>query len=85
MAAAERKNNDEWKKRHLIEKAELERKVKLAEPEIRRALDAVSIFIQIGFLEKNYFHVNSEKLLTLKFKTVFSSKSGRLFAFKYQI
>uniref|UniRef100_A8QEX5 Uncharacterized protein n=2 Tax=Brugia TaxID=6278 RepID=A8QEX5_BRUMA len=54
MAAAERKNNDEWKKRHLTEKAELERKVKLAEPEIRRALDAVSIFIQIEFLEENY-------------------------------
>ncbi|KAL3985451.1 hypothetical protein ACH3XW_38695 [Acanthocheilonema viteae] len=43
MAAAERKNNDEWKKRHLAEKAELERKVKLAEPEIRRALDAETI------------------------------------------
>ncbi|VDM41425.1 unnamed protein product [Toxocara canis] len=40
VAAAERKNNDEWKKRSLIEKAELERKVKLAEPEIAKALDA---------------------------------------------
>lgn len=63
MAAAERKNNDEWKKRHLMEKAELERKVKLAEPEIRRSLDAVSILIQIGFLEDNYLHVISKPFL----------------------
>uniref|UniRef100_A0A0N5AB70 Myosin_tail_1 domain-containing protein n=1 Tax=Syphacia muris TaxID=451379 RepID=A0A0N5AB70_9BILA len=42
VATAERKNNDEWKKRHLAEKAELERKVKLAEPEINRALSAVT-------------------------------------------
>uniref|UniRef100_A0A0M3HFI8 TPH domain-containing protein n=1 Tax=Ascaris lumbricoides TaxID=6252 RepID=A0A0M3HFI8_ASCLU len=40
MATAERKNHDEWKKRNLAEKAELERKVKLAEPEIAKALDA---------------------------------------------
>lgn len=43
VATAERKNNDEWKRKHLAEKAELERKVKLAEPEINRALDAESI------------------------------------------
>ena len=43
VATAERKNNDEWKRKHLAEKAELERKVKLAEPDINRALDAVSL------------------------------------------
>lgn len=43
VATAERKNNDDWKKKHLAEKAELEKKVKLAEPEINRALDAETI------------------------------------------
>ncbi|VDK53208.1 unnamed protein product [Anisakis simplex] len=52
VAAAERKNNDEWKKRSLAEKAELERKVKLADPEITRALDAVCCFV-LG-MRKNY-------------------------------
>lgn len=48
MATAERKNHDEWKKRNLAEKAELERKVKLAEPEIAKALDAVSSTYPLG-------------------------------------
>ncbi|VDN42153.1 unnamed protein product [Gongylonema pulchrum] len=52
MAAAERKNSDEWKKRHLSEKEDLQRKVKLAEPEIRRALHAVSIFVTTVLLGK---------------------------------
>lgn len=47
MAAAERKNNEEWKKRTLSQKSDLERKVKLAEPEILRALDAVSILYRL--------------------------------------
>lgn len=43
MATAERKNNEEWKKKHIAERTELERKVKLLEPDINRALDAEAI------------------------------------------
>ncbi|VIO98481.1 Uncharacterized protein BM_BM9964 [Brugia malayi] len=74
MAAAERKNNDEWKKRHLTEKAELERKVKLAEPEIRRALDAETIKNAIEDIRAFY----EQKLeLTLNELNTFKKKHSK--------
>ncbi|VDO26606.1 unnamed protein product [Onchocerca flexuosa] len=86
MAAAERKNNDEWKKRHLTEKAELERKVKLAEPEIRRALDAETIKDAIedirAFyeqkLELTLNELNTFKMKHSKSAAVSSSSSSAL-------
>ncbi|CAG9533262.1 unnamed protein product [Cercopithifilaria johnstoni] len=74
MAAAERKNNDEWKKRHLTEKAELERKVKLAEPEIRRSLDAETIKNAIEDIRAFY----EQKLeLTLNELNTFKKKHSK--------
>ncbi|VDD95192.1 unnamed protein product [Enterobius vermicularis] len=72
VATAERKNNDEWKRKHLAEKAELERKVKLAEPDINRALDAESIKKAIedvrAFYEQKLSYMLNE-LETLKKKS----------------
>ncbi|MCP9264772.1 hypothetical protein DINM_022923 [Dirofilaria immitis] len=63
-----------WKKRHLTERAELERKVKLAEPEIRRALDAETIKNAIEDIRAFY----EQKLeLTLNELNTFKKKHSK--------
>ncbi|MFH4976222.1 hypothetical protein AB6A40_002931 [Gnathostoma spinigerum] len=61
VAIAERKNTEEWKKKQLAEKAELERQIKLAEPEIRRALDIEAINKAIEDVREFY----EQKLATM--------------------